>query len=360
MKMSPTEKLKRELTRKRKPAAAPLEFLSTGCTLLNLACTGKPRGGFAAGYFYWLVGDSTSGKTFLALTCFAEAMKSQRFRNYRIILDQPERGALMDLEKFFGKTVAEKIESPHPNGRSSKTIEEFYDYVDDACQIGKPFIYVLDSHDSVSSEAEDDKYMQQKNARRKGRDVPGSMTDGKAKKNSSGIRQLLSRLEKTNSILIVISQTRDNMNPITARFNPKTAAGGRALKFYSTIEIWSSVRQKIRKRVRSKDRTIGIVCRCDVKKGRITGGDRTVEFPIYRSHGIDDVGANVDYLFAEGHWKPGDGKISAPEFGYKGTVDGLIKKIEEEGREKELQNLVATVWNEIEAGCAVERKRRYG
>ena len=71
-----TEKLKKELTREREPAAPPVEFLSTGCTLLNLACAGSRRGGFTVGHFTYLVGDSTSGKTFLALTCLAEAAEA--------------------------------------------------------------------------------------------------------------------------------------------------------------------------------------------------------------------------------------------------------------------------------------------
>ena len=41
------------------------DFLSTGSTLLNLACTGKPYRGFAKGKYYFIVGDSSSGKTFL-------------------------------------------------------------------------------------------------------------------------------------------------------------------------------------------------------------------------------------------------------------------------------------------------------
>jgi hypothetical protein len=170
---------------------------------------------------------------------------------------------------------------------------------------------------------------------------------------------LLPGLQKSNSILIVISQTRDNIG-FGAQFNPKTHAGGRALKFYATVELWSSVREKIKKPVKGKRRTVGIICRLETKKNRITGKDRVVEFPIYHSVGIDDTGANVDYLFAENHWKPVVcGKIAAPEFGYKGTVEGLIIEIEKNGHEKELQNIVANVWNGIEAACVVERKRRY-
>ncbi|KKL16215.1 hypothetical protein LCGC14_2497770, partial [marine sediment metagenome] len=44
----------------------------------------------------------------------------------------------------------------------------------------------------------------------KGKIVAGSYGDGKAKKNSAGIRQLLGPLNKSGSIIFKINQTRDN------------------------------------------------------------------------------------------------------------------------------------------------------
>jgi hypothetical protein len=359
--MSETNRLKRELTRKRKtePPPGPEDFLSSGCTVLNLAASGSRRGAFAAGHYYWLVGDSTSGKTFLGMTCFAEAMRNSRFQDYRLIYDQPEKGALMDIQRYFGTAVAERLEAPTPAGESSKTIEDFQDNLDDAVLAGKPFIYLLDSADALGSESEDDKFEEQKAARRKGRDPKGSMTDGKAKKHSSGLRRILRGLQKTGSILIIISQTRDNINPFTAKFNPKVHAGGKALKFYATLEIWSSVKMKIRRPVKGKDRTVGVMVKLVTKKNRFTGKDRMVELPIYHSHGFDDTGANISYLLAERHWKGSEKKLEATEFRYRGSAEALAQHIERNGLEKELQRLVGTVWAEIEAGCVVKRKPRY-
>ena len=45
-----------------------VDLLGTGSTLLNLAISGKTCGGFPAGKYVFFVGDSSSGKTFLALT----------------------------------------------------------------------------------------------------------------------------------------------------------------------------------------------------------------------------------------------------------------------------------------------------
>jgi len=84
--------------------------------LLNLACTGNPNGGFFKGHYFQIVGDSTSGKTFLSLTCLAEANINKHFEDYRFIFDDGEGGALMDLTKFFGAGVADKNRTSS-NGR---------------------------------------------------------------------------------------------------------------------------------------------------------------------------------------------------------------------------------------------------
>lgn len=354
-------KLKRMLLHKKKRRElSKNDFLSTGSKMLDLACTGKVGRGFLKGKFYYMVGDSQSGKTFLSLTCLAEAANNNNFDNYRFIFDNSEDGALMDVRTFFGSKLAERLEPPAKDNDGepiySSTIEDFYFHLDDAANVGKPFIYVLDSMDSLSSEAEIIKFKKQKKAYRRGKDIPGSYGDGKAKKNSSGIRQILPKLRETGSILIVISQTRDN---IGFGFETKTRAGGRALKFYATLEIWSSCGKKIKKTIKGKPRIIGVQSILEVKKNRVNGKDRLVKVPIIHSIGIDDIGGCVHWLIEEGHWKGSEGKVSAGDFDYKGKTEGLIKHIEKNNLEKELYGIVQQVWDEIEEACSLTRKKRY-
>ena len=88
------------LTKRKKEVLTAKDFLSTGSTLLNLACTGFPNRGFVKGRYYFIVGDSTSGKTWLSLTCLAEASINPNFKDYRFIYDNAEDGALMDITRF--------------------------------------------------------------------------------------------------------------------------------------------------------------------------------------------------------------------------------------------------------------------
>jgi len=345
---------------KKKKKEKKLIFLSTGSTLLNLACTGKPYHGFAKGGYYFIVGDSISGKTFLSLTCLAEASINPNFDDYRFIYDNSEGGAMMDIKKFFGKTVFKRMEPPNWNSERgpvySSTIEEFYFHIDDAIKKGKPFIYILDSMDSLSSREEADKFDKTKAALRKGKEAVGSYTDGKAKKNSANLRRLLKPLKNNGSILIIINQTRDN---IGFGFERKSRSGGHALRFYATIELWSSVKRKISKIVKGKKRQLGVECLLQIKKNRITGRERTLTIPIYHSFGIDDIGSCVSYLIEEEHWKMQRNKIIVPEFDFKGTKEKLIQHIESLGMERDLRDIVTDIWNEIEEACKVERKRRY-
>lgn len=356
--MSETEQIKEALLRKA-PPVSPItnaELLSTGCTTLNLALTGRPNGGLAMGHYYWFVGDSSSGKTFFVLTMLAEAARSKRFADYKFIYNKPEEGALMDFRTFFGDAMADRVELC-----KTPTVDAFLYHASDAVKEG-PCIYILDSADSLTSEQEQEKFKKRKEAYKKGpaayAKLTGEMTDGKAKKYSSGIRQLLDSIQKTKSILIIISQTRDNMDAMS--FETKKASGGRALRFYATAEIWTSVTGKHKKTVRGNDLQTGIAVRCQVKKNRLTGKDWWVDTSLYWAYGIDDIGSCIDYLVKWKHWtKAEGGNITAPDMELSGKKETIVTKIEADNREKELRGIVAEVWREIEASLITERKPRY-
>lgn len=330
--------------------------LSTSSTLINLAMTGRATVGLLPGFYYRFVGASRSGKTFLLLCSMAQASINPAYDDYDLIYDGPEDGALMDLRKFYGQRFADRVRPPSKRG-PSRSVEEFYYNVDDALQSGKPFFYGEDSMDCLTSESEVDKFQQNKSAFLKGREAPGSYGDGKAKKNSSGLRTIIPRLKDNGSILVLISQSRDDITG--GPFKKETSSGGKALTFYSAMQVWTAIRGHITKKVRGRDMKIAQVCRFHVDKTRVTGQDRTVEVPIYPSFGIDDMGSMVAYLIEWKHWEGKADSVVAPEFDFTGSREELVQKIEGEDREDELRQLVVDLWGEIEAACAIKRKPRY-
>lgn len=363
--MGDTDDIKRQLLRRpKKEVLRNKDLLSTGSTLLNLALSGKARGGLYKNRYYFFVGDSASGKTFIALTCFAEASINSNFDGYRFIHDNAEDGALMDLTRFFGRKVNDRVEPPAGTREApvySSSPEEFYYHIDDAFDRKVPFIYVLDSMDSLEPSADRKKFDERKKAHRNGKaDVSGSYYMDKAKLNSMGMRGVIARLKTSGSILIVISQTRD---AVGFGFEDKTRSGGKALRFYAACEFWTSVVKTVRqkRKVAGKERTelLGIVCRAAVKKNRHTGRLVSVDIPILWSLGIDDTGGCVDYLVSEGHWKKKQGKIDAVELELNMRREELIMTIENQNAEPQLRAAVAETWERVKQEMTPERKNRY-
>lgn len=360
-----TKQIKNALLKKDKPTViTPDMLLHTGSTLLNLALTDNHLGGYIKGKYFHIVGDSASGKTFLSLTCLAEAGMNAAFKNYRFIFDDIEGGNLFNISKLF-PNIWRRIEPPRgdrKNPEFSYYLEDLYFNIDDAIEQGDPFIYIADSMDGLQPMAADKKFKKLKEARRKGKeDEKGSFGMDKAKINSEYLRKLMTPLRRSQSILILISQSRDSAD----MFTPKTNSGGKALKFYATAQVWSSRFKTEKKTVRGKERRVGIVAKLQVKKNRATGKDRAIEVPIYNQFsdgggGFDDIGSCVDYLVSEKHWKKSGQTITAPEFKFSGIKDKLVAKIEDvPKRYTRLTALVGRVWNEIESECSVERKNRY-
>ena len=192
--MVSVNQLKSKLNRKPKPKRRITSdmLLSTGSTMLNLACTGRPLGGLIKGKYYLFVGDSASGKTILVLTILAEAANNPHFDNYRLIFDDIEGGALFDMAKFYGRKMASRLEPPRvdKDGAAvySESVEDVYYNIDNAHQQwkkdGRPFIYFVDSMDSLMTGDDEEHFTKKKKAHEAGTQAKGSFGAAKPKLNS--------------------------------------------------------------------------------------------------------------------------------------------------------------------------------
>lgn len=372
--------IRARLAKERDAEAAPLEkalagkkkkrpgrWLSTGSGLLNLACTDNVDRGFLSGNYYYFVGDSSSGKTFICMTCFAEAANNHAFDKYTFVFINAENGAHMDYEKFFGAKMAKRLKIIE--AKDCRTVQDFYYKIFDLLSEG-PCLIILDSMDALSDKDEQKKFKQKKDDQEQGKDGKGSYGVSKAKTNSTDLRVVFNKVVETGSILIMISQTRDRIG-FGAQFNPKTRSGGNALTFYAGCELWTSQGGHLTTTYKGKKREQGIVSAIRLKKNRLSGKDRSVRVPIYHSAGIDDVGSCIDYLVDEKHWattkkekedgyqKIAEGKITAPEFDFTGSREKLREHIIQNGLRSQLYAIVQSVWDDIEANCAVLQEQRY-
>lgn len=344
----------------RTPPIPPTDFLSTGITLMNCAFSGHPERGVPKGTYLYVIGDSGSSKSWLTFNLFAEAAKNPNFGQYRFIYDNVENGALMDVGRYFGQGVVDRLEPPVgtvDDPTYSETVQQFYMHLERCCRDG-PCIYVLDSMDALNDDADEDKFEAELKKYETGDGkIPGSMGMAKAKTNSKHINRVVKVLRDNGSILVVISQTRDKVGGMYP--GQKTHGGGRALKFYAHLELWASVVGPIKKTYQGKDREIGATIRIDIQKNRVCGWEGKFDYEFIKGHGVDDVGSNVAYLIEEDHWTDKKGIISAPEFQFEGRKEPLIKRIQDADDDWELARLVGKVWNGIIEGAAPDRKPRY-
>lgn len=321
------------------------EGVSSGATLLNCCLTDDPFVGLVDGKVVNVIGDSSSGKTLLMLTAMAEMCRDPRFDEYDLILDDAEDALAFDVGQLFGSRLAARLNTEF----RSATIEEFYGHIKSRLKDKKPFIYVLDSLDALSCNEEQEhaeKYAE-------GKEVGGSYKMGKAKLLSEILRVITGDIADTRSMLVIISQIRDNLDPMS--FQKKTRSGGRALKFYCTHEVWLTLGQKIKK----KERQVGVDTIAKVTKNKITGKVRECKFSIFYDYGVDDIGSMVDFLVESGAWTKTGQTIDTHWDGVKGTRDKLIREIEDNGWEVELRQLVGATWGSIEESIRLNRKARF-
>lgn len=285
-----------------------ISFISSGCTLLDCAM----GNGYPLGRVVNIVGDKSTAKTGLAM----EAL-------INFLLAYPDgRAAYRETEAAFDKRYAEAMGLPVDRvdfgpGELLNTVEDFerdFDkYLDEQIKAKKPGIYVLDSLDALSDEAEMEREIGK-----------GTFGAAKAKELSAFFRKTASKIEKAKVLLLVISQVRDN---IGAMFGEKSKrSGGRALDFYSTITLWLSHIETLSKTINKVKRPIGIVIKAKCKKNKIALPFREAEFQFLFGYGIDDLNASIDWL---------------DEVGRRGsiTIDSPAT---------EITAAVKQVWNEIE------------
>ena len=336
--------------------------IPTSSTMLNCACSGYPDYAFLSGSMINLIGDSWAGKTLKALAILAECNLLPAFDNYRFIFDDVERANTFDMSYMFGKETADRIEAPsYITGEIapiaypeySETMEDLHCNVLDALENERPCIYILDSFDALDAIQDRAKVEEMRTAKQKKTKAKGTYAMAKPKMASQLFRNITSVLDNTDSFLIIISQTRDDINPMSR--TKTTRSGGRALKFYSAHEIWlSSIGRE-----KSKGIDVGGDVLAKVTKAKLTGKIREAEFRIYYDMGVDDIRSCVDYLIYRDVWEQTKNTINASHFKVKGNMTTIIKAIEKRNLESKLKKIVGRTWKKTEDSVRLNRKRKY-
>ena len=356
----------RNKRKREKKDSQPFKFLSTGSTMLNLSISDRVDGGWPLGKINTIPGQSTAGKTILALHSLAEAAIDPRFDDYELIHDDTERRNDFDLKKMFPPLLNRLVT---PTGVLYKdlasvdieesgittTIQELQARILSKNKKGQKFIWVVDSLDAITTEEEIKKEMERARNLEKGKEnKTGTYAMEKAKAIHRILRTVNDRIQENGSLLLICQQLRQKINPSFGEKHWYTN-GGEGPYYYSHSRPFL----KKGSAIKVLGRTIGRETKVDMDKNSVTGKIRSISFDIYYDLGIDDVGSMVQFLLTEKHWKSGSW-IEAPELKLRENGKAkLVKAIEDRNLERRLKRIVQKKWNEIEEELKLNRKSRY-
>ena len=346
------------INKKEKP-----KYITTGCTLRDLELGGDTGCfGYQVGKMYNLVGDSSTGKTLVAV----QSIVANYFAlgdKFVWCYDDAEKGCTFDVEHMYGmKQPLMDAESP-----SSETVEELYNNIRKFQQSVKPSqigLYVVDSLDSITSMATiqrgDDRYKKfEENKEFK----EGTYAMDKQKFLSQEFfPDIARRIEGSNIVLLIISQVRDKINA-TMFEKKQTRAGGRALQFYCHSVEWLAAVQKREMEDEASGLRSGGVIVCETEKSKTPRPYRKAVIAIDFSIGIDDIASNVDYLYdlrTDKTYKLRPTKRDKLDWdGGLYTRDELCDYIYDNELESELRQRVIDKWEENESKLVNRRKTRF-
>ncbi len=368
--------------------------------------------GYPVGKIINIVGDKSSGKTFLACEIIAAAY-NKFGKKLKWSYDDGESGFSFDTRNLYGIEIMPMDDTKRIKSQNVEdaycNVREFAENISDD-EYG---IYVIDSLDGIGSEEADKLADERFKAHKKKTEFKqGSYKMGKAKYLSQEFFPKLSDLlEKKNVLLIIISQVRTNVDPMS--FEKFTRAGGKAMDFYCHTVLWLANVNKIKK----KDRAIGVTVKARATKSKTPRPYREIFFKLLFDYGLDNTATNLDFLFdfltptgalekdASAAWNTGETEISIVQikeflqeankekyyrininpklhkeeviawlnqegngrllkkfnikFSSKMKRDELIQYIEDNNLQNELKERTLNKWESIELSIKTNRKPKY-
>jgi len=257
------------------------EWIKTGSSILDIAISNRPDGGFPVGRIIEITGLEASGKSLLAAHALAS---TQRAGGVGVFIDT-ENAVSEEFLTAIGVDIQSLLYV------QLDTVEDIYEaitnIVSNIRETNKDRLVtiVVDSMAAASTKIEMESDF----------DKDGWATS-KAIINSKAMRKITQLIGRQRICLIFTNQLREKLGVMYG--DPYTTSGGHALKFHASVRL----RLKAMGQIKAKDpvtgveRTIGIKTQAQVIKNRCGPPLRKAEFDIYFDSGIDDIGGWLQVL----------------------------------------------------------------
>jgi len=300
------------------------EWISSGCSMLDLAISNRPRGGFPVGRITEITGLEASGKSLLAAHTLAETQKKGGLAVY---IDT-ESATSSEFLTAIGVDIKKMLYVP------LETIEEIFETIETIVENVRKsdkdrlVTIVVDSVMGASTKIEMSAEY----------DKDGYATS-KSIILSKAMRKVTNWIARERICLIFTNQLRTKLG--VSFGDPWTTSGGKALPFHSSVRL----RLKSIGQIKVKDSVVGIKTRVTVVKNRMGPPLRSIDYDIYFESGIDNYGGWLsimkDYKMVSqaGAWytyedvDPATGEVlSEIKFQSKDFIDKVISDPEKEQR----------------------------
>lgn len=247
------------------------EWVSTGCSTLDLAISNRPHGGFPVGKITEVTGLEASGKSLLVSHAIAETQK----RGGLGVYIDTEAAATSEFLSAIGVDLRKMLYVP------METIEGVFETIENIVeQVRKSdndrlVTIVVDSVMGASTKAE----------MASDYDKDGYATH-KSIIISKAMRKITNWIARERICLIFTNQLRVKMGVTFG--DPWTTSGGKGLPFHASVRL----RLKNIKKIKDKGgNIIGIQTRADVIKNRLGPPNKKIDYEIYYDSGIDNYGS---------------------------------------------------------------------
>lgn len=253
-------------------------WISTGCSILDLAISNRPNGGLPAGKIVEFNGLEGSGKSLLAAHVMSEC---QKMGGVSVLFDTEGAVGMLDFYQSVGLNTDGLVYID-----KLRALEDIYKAIEniitkhDQSKTEKPLVIVVDSVMGASTRKELEEDIERK----------GYATD-KALVNSGAMRVFPTMLNGKNILLILINQLRANMDAFGPGSDKFTTTGGLAIPFTASVRLRFKKMGQIKGKINGLETPIGERIQAQVIKNRFGPPKRKVTFDVRYDSGVDNYGS---------------------------------------------------------------------